>query len=246
MTQPAPHRALVRDARLAAIAAIADATDAPAIARDARTVAEQLDEGRFFVAALGQFKRGKSTMINALAGAALLPVGVAPVTSVVTIVRHGTRMVGRMRSRSGDWEAIAVDQLAQYVSEEGNPGNQRGVVAVELETASPLLERGLCLVDTPGLGSVNAANTQETRDFLPHVDAAILVVGADPPITGEEARLLAGLGASVHDLLVVIAKADRVSPSRCARSSMRSAMASQSLQSKEIFGDADPAVVAFA
>ncbi|HUJ59935.1 MAG TPA: dynamin family protein [Kofleriaceae bacterium] len=159
---------------------------------------------------LGQFKRGKSTMINALAGASLLPVGVAPVTSVVTIVRQGSPPATRVRSRDGDWQPIDVDQVSQYVSETGNPGNQRGIAAVEIEATSPLLERGLCLVDTPGLGSVNAANTQETRDFLPHVDAAMLVVGADPPITGEEARLLAGLGASVRDLFVVIAKADRM------------------------------------
>ena len=210
MTETAAHAAPVRDERLAAIARIAESADAPELTRAARAVAEQLDEGRFFVAVLGQFKRGKSTMINALAGASLLPVGVAPVTPVVTIVRHSPRPAAPVRSRAGDWQVIDVDQLSQYVSEAGNPGNQRGIVAVEIETASPLLDRGLCLVDTPGLGSVNAANTQETRDFLPHVDAAMLVVGADPPITGQEARLLAGLGASLRDLFVVIAKADRV------------------------------------
>ena len=211
MTASAPQAAPVRDEQLAAIVRIAEAAEAPALAAEARAVAEQLEEGRFFVAVLGQFKRGKSTLINALAGTQLLPVGVAPVTSVVTIVRYGARPTARVRSRDGRWREAELQQLQQYVSEAGNPGNERGIVAVEVETGSSLLERGLCLVDTPGLGSVNAANTQETRDFLPHVDAAILVVGADPPITGEEARLLAGLGASVRDLFVVIAKADRVS-----------------------------------
>lgn len=211
MTRAAPHAQPVRDERLAAIAHLAEAAEAPDLARDARVVAERLDEGRFFVAVLGQFKRGKSTLINALAGAPLLPVGVAPVTSVVTIVRSGARATGRVRLREGEWQAIGVDELADYVSEAGNPANRRRVVAVEVEVSSPLLERGLCLVDTPGLGSVNPANTQETREFLPHVDAALLVVGADPPITGEEARLLIGLAASVRDLFVIIAKADRVS-----------------------------------
>jgi hypothetical protein len=55
VTQSAPHPAPVRDERLAAIARIADAAEAPEIARDARAVAERLDEGRFFVAVLGQF-----------------------------------------------------------------------------------------------------------------------------------------------------------------------------------------------
>ena len=211
MTSPVPDQAPVRDERLAAIAQIAEASDAPSIAREARAVAERLEEGRFFVAVLGQFKRGKSTLINALAGAPLLPVGVAPVTSVVTVVRHGTRPAARVRLADGDWQPIDIDQLGDYVSEAGNSENRRAVAAVEVETPSRLLERGLCLVDTPGLGSVNAGNTDETRDFLPHVDAAILVVGADPPITGEEVRLLAGLAARVREVLVVIAKADRVS-----------------------------------
>jgi predicted GTPase len=201
---------MVHDPALAAIARIAIAVDAIEIEHDARATAERLEDGRFFVAVLGQFKRGKSTLINALAGCALLPTGVAPVTSVVTIVRHGDVAGARMRRRDGAWEAIALDDVATYVSEDGNPQNARGVVAVEIVTPSKLLERGLCLVDTPGLGSVHAGNTQETRDFLPHVDAALLIVGADPPITGEEAQLLAGLGDRVRDVFVVLAKADRV------------------------------------
>ncbi|HEY1550951.1 MAG TPA: dynamin family protein [Kofleriaceae bacterium] len=202
---------MVRDPALAAIARIAGAVDAPEIEHGALTTAERLEAGRFYVAVLGQFKRGKSTLINALANRALLPTGVAPVTSVVTIVRHGEAPAARMRRRDGAWEAIPIEDVRVYVSEDGNPQNERGVVAVELVTPSSLLERGLCLVDTPGLGSVNPGNTQETRDFLPHVDAALLVVGADPPITGDEARLLRGLGERVRDMFVVVAKADRAS-----------------------------------
>jgi GTP-binding protein EngB required for normal cell division len=207
---------MVRDPALAAIARIAGAAEALGIEHDARATAERLDEGRFFVAVLGQFKRGKSTLINALAGSELLPTGVAPVTSVVTIVRHGETEAARVRLRDGAWAPIALDDIAGYVSEEGNPQNRRGVVAVEIVTPSKLLERGLCLVDTPGLGSVNAGNTQETRDFLPHVDAAMLVAGADPPITGEEAQLLTSLRDRVRDLFVVVAKADRVNAAELA------------------------------
>lgn len=194
------------------LAALADAADVPAIARDAREVAERLDERRFFTAIVGQFKRGKSTLINALVGERLLPTGVAPVTSVVTIVRHGR--TGRARVHLGDGaEVVPIERLADYVAEAGNPENARGVRAVECFVASPLLDRGLCLVDTPGLGSVLGGNTAETRAFLPHVDAAVLVTGIDPPINADELGLLQQLVAQgVEEIAVVLNKADRHSP----------------------------------
>jgi hypothetical protein len=65
-------------------------------------------------------------------------------------------------------------------------------------------------VDTPGLGSVFQANTASTEDFLPHIDAAIVVLGADPPISGDELRFTADLARLVSTMLFVLNKADRI------------------------------------
>jgi PII-like signaling protein len=75
---------------------------------------------------------------------------------------------------------------------------------------APLLASGMCFVDTPGLGSVFAANTAATHDFIPHIDAAIVVIGADPPISGEELAIVEIVAKQVSDLLFVLNKADRV------------------------------------
>jgi len=69
----------------------------------------------------------------------------------------------------------------------------------------------MCLVDTPGIGSVFTGNTEATNDFIPQIDAAILVVGADPPISGEELALIEAVGANVDHIFVVLNKMDRVS-----------------------------------
>ncbi len=45
---------------------------------------------------------------------------------------------------------------------------------------APLLASGMCLVGTPSLGSVFAANDAVTRGFVPQVDAALVVIGAHP------------------------------------------------------------------
>jgi hypothetical protein len=131
------------------------------------------------------------------------------VTAVPTIIRHGDRLAARVRFQSATWTAIPVSAVEQYVSEEKNPENTKGVAGVEIFVPSPLLETGMCLVDTPGLGSVFAGNTAATHAFIPHIDAAIVVIGADPPLSGEELQLVEAISQEVHDLVFVLNKADR-------------------------------------
>jgi hypothetical protein len=116
-----------------------------------------------------------------------------------------------VRLQGGAWVDIRPDDLTQYVSEELNPENKKGVDGVEVFSPSRLLAQGMCFVDTPGLGSVFAGNTAATQAFVPHIDAAIVVVGADPPISGDELALVEEVGKQVQDVLVVMNKADRTS-----------------------------------
>jgi GTP-binding protein EngB required for normal cell division len=191
------------------LAALAREAGAAWIGDEVETLAERLADGRFYVVCLGQFKRGKSTLLNALIGAPLLPTGVVPVTAAVTVVRHGERPAARVRLGHGEWQDCDPAALSAYVSEEQNPGNAKNVTGVEVFSPSPLLRSGLCLVDTPGIGSVSLANTETTRAFVPHVDAALVVLGSDPPITGDELALVREVAATVSDVIVVFSKADR-------------------------------------
>jgi GTP-binding protein EngB required for normal cell division len=194
---------------LTRIAALAEAAAAEDTAREAEECAERAAAGRFFVTCLGQFKRGKSTLLNALVGREVLPIGVAPVTSVVTILRHGPAISALVRFADGRSDAIDLASLSEYVSESLNPGNTKQVAVVEVFIPSPLLASGLCLVDTPGIGSVSTAGSEIVHRFVPHVDAAIVAVGADPPITEEEVRLVEQVAKETHTLLFVLNKADK-------------------------------------
>jgi Dynamin family len=181
------------------------------LAEDASALAERLAEGRFYVACIGQFKRGKSTVLNALLGDSVLPTGVVPITTVPTVVRFGRIRSARVRFRGGNWLDVRPEELQQFVSEEHNPENAKDVAGVEVFVPSSLLATGMCFVDTPGLGSVFAGNTAATQAFIPHIDAALVVVGADPPIAGEELTLVEEVGRQVHEVIVVLNKADRTS-----------------------------------
>jgi ribosome biogenesis GTPase A/uncharacterized coiled-coil protein SlyX len=194
--------------RLAALVNLAREVGAQNIAADAAALNARLAEGRFYVTCVGQFKRGKSSLLNALIGQQVLPVGVVPITTAVTVIRFG----GELRARvalNGRWQEIPIDQVGAYVSEEHNPGNEKRAGLVEVFAPHPLLSSGMCLVDTPGIGSVIGANTETTKAFVPHIDAAIVVLGADPPISGDELNLIHEVSKNVPKLVLVLNKADR-------------------------------------
>lgn len=199
------------DNSLYRLADLAQELGSERVHEEATVLAQRTAEGRFYVACVGQFKRGKSTLLNALLDDRILPAGVLPLTTVPTVVRHGSSRRARVRFQGGTWTDIQPEDLPQYVSEELNPENRKGVVGVEVFSTSSLLAQGMCFVDTPGLGSVFAGNTLATQAFIPHIDAAIVVVGADPPIAGEELALVGEIAEHVENLVIVLNKADRTS-----------------------------------
>jgi ribosome biogenesis GTPase A len=196
-------------APLLRLSVLAEELGAQRVTDEARELATRISEGRFYVACVGQFKRGKSTLINALIGEPIVPTGFIPVTAVPTVIRFGQRTSARVRSHDGFWSEIPVSELKQYVTEEFNPENKKGIQGAEAFVPSSLLSSGMCIVDTPGLGSVFTGNSAATQAFIPHIDAALVVVGADPPLAGEELTLVEAVGKQVQDLILVLNKADR-------------------------------------
>jgi GTP-binding protein EngB required for normal cell division len=194
---------------LCQLEAFAAEAGAPELAAELHALAERTSGGRFFVACVGQTKRGKSTLLNALVGQDILPTGILPVTAIPTVLRYGEPAV-RVTIGGEEWRTIAPGELVTYVAEEHNPGNQKGVLAVEVFLLCPLLDSGLCLVDTPGLSSVFEANTAVARAFVPQIDAAIVVLGGDPPISKDELDLVQTVAAEVDSLVFVLNKADRM------------------------------------
>ena len=87
--------------RLRSLAACAGEISADRLAPEATALAERFAEGRFHVACLGQFKRGKSTLLNALVGESVLPTGVVPMTSAATVLRAGLTLAVRVHFQNG-------------------------------------------------------------------------------------------------------------------------------------------------
>jgi GTP-binding protein EngB required for normal cell division len=173
----------------------------------------RLAEDRFHLVVLGEFKRGKSSLINAILGRALLPTAAVPLTSVVTAVRYGPlERASILRARRRFREAIPPDALADFVTERGNPSNVKGIASVEVEAPAAFLKRGLHLVDTPGVGSAHAESTAITRAFLPAADAAVFVTSAEAPLSRSELSFLDTVRSYVRRVFFVVNKMDVIDP----------------------------------
>lgn len=191
-------------ATVIAAAAGIDGINAPGL--DA--LRRKFDEHAFHLVVVGEFKRGKSTLINALLGTDLLPTGVVPLTSVVTQLRHEDVAAIHVRFDSGEQRDFPVETLSEYVTERGNSENTKGVSEVIVGFPSDWLKGGLRLVDTPGVGSVHGHNSDVTHRCLPMADAVIFVISADQPLGRNELDFLERVKGYAGKVFCLLNKVD--------------------------------------
>lgn len=183
-------------------------------------IAQRYSQGKIHLAVLGQFKRGKSSLLNALLGEKLLPTAVIPLTSVPTYIRYSEHPyvhVSFEGNKAGDTLSSKDPQeiqqfLSMYVSEEANPNNTLHVEGVDLYYDAEILKKGVVLIDTPGIGSTHRHNTEATLNFLPQCDAALFLMSADPPITEVELEFLKQVATRVNKIFFILNKIDYLSP----------------------------------
>jgi len=187
---------------------ISNEIDSESIKKLAGNIKEKIEKDALYLVVLGQFKRGKSTLINYMLGANLLPTGVLPLTSVITKIYYSPEVKVNVIFESGVKKEIPVDELDLYCTEKGNPKNQKGVDTIEIGYPFDFLNKDVVIVDTPGIGSVYQHNTDVTYKFIDRSDAVVFVLSVDPPITEIEKQFLLKIAENVHKIFFVINKSD--------------------------------------
>lgn len=160
------------------------------------------------VAVLGRFKAGKSSALNDVIGRAVLPVGVVPVTSVITEVTYGTVETLIIRFNDGREIRAGVGELTSFVSEAENSNNRKGVLKATLQIPEMSRWVGLCFIDTPGLESAFAHNTEASLAWTPNVDIALVAIAVDPPLTEQDIHLIAKLMKYTPRIAILLTKVD--------------------------------------
>lgn len=204
------------DAQLAELAGIASElasvvrSEKSPLVEEVQVVAEHLAQGRFDVAVVGEFNRGKSTLLNRLTAHGVLPSGVLPVTSIVTELAYADTEAVHIDFEDGREERIDLSRLDDYVTEQENPGNLRKVATARVSLPSPVLKHGAVLVDTPGVGSIFRQSTDNAREAIVRADGAVMVLSADAPMTDAERGLIKLLSRRAERTFFVLNRIDHI------------------------------------
>jgi len=162
----------------------------------------------FNLVVVGQFKRGKTSLINALLGSRILPVSAVPLTSIVTIMTYGDALRVRVYFNDNKTADIKPDSIPEYVTEKGNPKNIKDVREVVVNYPSSYLKDGVRLIDTPGVGSIYEHNTDIAYRYLPKSDAALFLLSVDQPMGKAEIDFLHDVREYSNKILFLLNKAD--------------------------------------
>lgn len=155
------------------------------------SVLTRLAEDNFNVAIIGEFKRGKSTLINALLGKDVLPMDVLPTTATLNKISYGITPFVKIEYKDGKVEEIGIDKLNDYVTKLTKESEERAKTIKEASVFYPVnyCKNGVTIIDTPGLND-DEKMTEVTLSVLPQTDAALMVVMAQAPFSESERDFL--------------------------------------------------------
>ena len=173
---------------------------------------DKIENHKITLSVIGQFKRGKSMLVNSMLGDSILPVGIVPVTAVVTTIEYGEKAAA-VRFSNGIIKEIPFEDMAAYIDEQLNTDNHLSVRQVKIFSPSDFLKDGMTLVDTPGVGSVHQKNTDEAYAFVKESDAVIFMLSVDSPINQIEVDFLRNASEFASKFYFVVNKIDQIDSS---------------------------------
>jgi hypothetical protein len=185
----------------------------PEAAEAIRAEAGRTRTGAATVVVVGEKKRGKSSLINALVGRrGLLPVDEDVATSVHLVLRHAEAPTAWVSdAESPDGREIPTAQIGEYAALDPLTGLPRrgGVTGVEVGLPDPLLATGIAVVDTPGVGGLVSGHAEITLATLTRADALVFVVNGSSELTASECRFLEQATERIATVLFVLAQTDK-------------------------------------
>jgi GTP-binding protein EngB required for normal cell division len=172
---------------------------------------DRLADNSFEIAVFGRVSSGKSSLLNAVLGTDALPVGVTPITAVPTRIAYGEIPAVDVWFANRPPEQFDPSRLPEFVTEQGNPGNEKHVTRVVLHMSSPRLRDGISFVDTPGLGSLATRGAAETLAYLPRCDLGVVLIDAGSALTGNDLKTVQTLYEAGIPANILVSKADLLS-----------------------------------
>ncbi len=171
-------------------------------------ILDRLEDNSFEIAIFGRVSSGKSSLLNAMLGTDVLPVGVTPITAVPTRLLYGKTPVVHVWFANRTPESFDISQLPEFVAEQRNRGNEKHVTRIVVQLPSPRLREGVAFVDTPGLDSLATRGAAETLAYLPRCDLGVVLIDAGSSLTPDDLQTIRILYENAIPATVLLSKVD--------------------------------------
>lgn len=189
-------------------------------AESLRVGKKKLQSHKFAVGILGEFKRGKSTVINALLGKEIMPADILPSTATMNRVTYDLQPGVQLNMIDGTTNRIGVEELAEYVTKRDENTLANAALIEEAVVFYPcrFCQNGVDIIDTPGLNDDERMN-KITEEIVPKLDAVIMVLVPDNPFSMSEADFVRNklMCSNIGRLIFLVNKIDTVRPRDRAR-----------------------------
>jgi GTP-binding protein EngB required for normal cell division len=176
------------------------------------SILDRAEDKTFEIAVFGRVSSGKSSLLNAILEADALPVGVTPITAVPTRIAYGENCLMKVSFAEVPAKTMEVARLAEFATEQQNPGNVKRVTRISVTLPAARLRDGVTFVDTPGLGSLATSGAAETLAYLPKCDLGVVLIDAGSTLTTEDLQTILMLQEAAVPANVLLSKADLLGP----------------------------------
>jgi predicted GTPase len=197
-------------------------TDRQSVRERFQPLIDRLSLGLFRIVVMGEIKKGKSSFINALLGEYdILPTESDVATSTVFKLMYGPKHAyyvyflpgngDKLHRNISDPEPLPItrDQLWEYGTEKGNPGNKKNVDFIGIELPNDTLKKGIVIVDTPGVGGLFKNHREITLKYVPRADAVFFILDSVESVISEgEIKFLKELMNHTKNVFFIQTKID--------------------------------------
>lgn len=166
--------------------------DNPVLLQSIKKLEDDIRKSIFTVVVLGEFKRGKSTFVNALLGTPLLPMNILPETATINAIMYNDKpMLSVVRmDGSQEEEEVSYEYLQQFSASNSNDEALKSIKYIKIGYPLDLLKNRIVLVDTPGVSDLNQQRCDITYQFLPKANAVIFLLDANSPLKKSEKEFI--------------------------------------------------------
>lgn len=184
------------------------------IVQEIEDLLEQLSSNKYRVAVIGEFNRGKSSLVNSLLGIEVLPTAILPTTAVINRIVYDTEQKIVIHYKDGNIQESSLNMLQNFATKIDKAKEEvaLNIRQIDVHYPSVFSRNGIELIDTPGLNE-DEKMTETTLSVLEHIDTAIIVISALMPLSLSEQKLICDLieQKDIYHLTFVISFIDKIS-----------------------------------